>query len=105
MGSNHVVLGGHDVAGVGDIHQLFHAHRVEGEGKGHFARVDTAFEFFEAAYTAYEINAFVAAKVGDANDVAQYEVRRNRYVEHADRIAVVVGAGACGERVPVAFEI
>ena len=87
-------LGGHDVARVGNIHELFHRDGVEGESHFHLSAVDTAFQLFETAYAAYEVDAFVAAQVGDAQNVAQNQVRRNRDIEYPDGVVVVVGAGS-----------
>ena len=67
-------LGGHDVAGVGDVHELLHGYGVEGEGECHFAGVDAATEFVEAADASYEVDAFVGSEVVDAEYVAENEV-------------------------------
>jgi len=48
-------LGGHDVAGVGNVDNLFHADGIEGEGDLHFAVVHTTFQLAEATdATAYD---------------------------------------------------
>lgn len=84
-------LRGHDVAGVGDVDELIHGDGVEGEGHLHLAAVDTTFQFAKTTDTADEVDALVAAQVGDAEDVAQYEIGGDSHIEHADRILVVIG--------------
>ena len=39
LGSNQVVLGGHDVAGVGNVHELLHRYGIEGEGHLHLTAI------------------------------------------------------------------
>lgn len=50
-------LGGHDVAGVGDVHHLVHADGEEGEGSYHLAAIDAALEFAVATETTDEVDA------------------------------------------------
>ena len=84
----------HDVAGVGYAHELLHRDGIQGEGHCHLAAVDTALELSEAADAADEVDALVAAQVGDAEKVAQDEVAADGDVERAYGVGVVVGAGA-----------
>ena len=37
-------FGGHDVAAVGNVHDLLHADGIEGKGHLHFATVDTGLQ-------------------------------------------------------------
>ena len=65
---------GHDVAGVGYVHQLLHRNWVKRQGHGHLPGVDAAFEFTESADTAYEVDALVGTEIVDTEDVAQNQV-------------------------------
>src|SRR5437868_4958967 len=58
----------HDLAGVGDLHQIGNGCGVEGESSGGITRGDTAGELAEAAAAANEVDAFVDALVGDAEE-------------------------------------
>ena len=51
----------HDVAGVGDVDELIHCNRIEGESHLHLTAVNTFLELFESTDTAYEVDSFVAA--------------------------------------------
>ena len=64
-------LGRHDVAGVGNVDDLLHADRIEGEGDLHLAVVDATFEFAEAADAADEVDALVGAEVLDAKHLVE----------------------------------
>lgn len=68
-------LGGHDIAGVCYIHELLHRHGIERQSHFHLSRIHSALEFAEAADTAHEVDALVAAQVSDAEYVAEYEIR------------------------------
>lgn len=98
-------LRGHDVSRVGNVHKLLHGNGIEREAKTHLATVYPALQFAQPADSSDEIDAFIAAKVVDAEDVAQDQVGGNRDVEDADRVLVVVGAFFRGERVPMPFQI
>ncbi len=95
-------LGGHDVAGVGNVDNLFHADGIEGEGDLHFAVVHTTFQLAEATDAADEVDAFVGAEVFDAEHLVEDEVAEDGDVEHTDGVIVVVGAGLGSHFVPVA---
>ena len=98
-------LGGHDVAGVGNIHELLHRHGIEGEGHLHLTAVDAALEFAEATDTTDEVDALVLAQVAQAEDVVEDEVRGDGDIEHADGVAIVVGALLGGEAIPLSVDI
>ena len=56
-------FGRHDLAAVGDVHDLLHADGEESECSTHLTAVHTALEFSESTQPAYEVNAFAAAQV------------------------------------------
>lgn len=86
-------LGRHDVACVGNLHQLVHGDGIEGESHLHLTAVDTAFQLAQAADTADEVDTFVGTQVGDAQDVAQDEVGAYGNVKDTDGVLVIVSAG------------
>ena len=51
-------LGRHDVARIGDVHQLLHGNGIEGQCHFHLTAVDTLLQFTQTANTPYEVNAF-----------------------------------------------
>jgi hypothetical protein len=59
---------------------------MQREGHRHFARIDALLQFREAADAADEIDALVAAQVGDAEQRAEYVVRQQRDIEAIDRV-------------------
>ena len=98
-------LWGHDVAGVGNIDNLFHAHGIEGECHFHLTVVHAAFQLAETADAAYEVDTLVGAEVFDAENLVEHEVAEDGDVEHTNGVAVVVGAGLGGHLVPVAVKV
>ena len=64
----------HDVAGIRDIHKLFHRNRVERECDLHLSAVDAARKFAESADTAHEIDPLRGAEVGDAENLVQDKI-------------------------------
>jgi len=95
----------HDVASVGDVYELVHGHGIEGESHLHLTAVHATLKLSEAAYATDEVYALVRTEVGDSEYVAEDKVGAYGYVEHADRILVVVCACLCSERIPAAVEI
>ena len=59
---------------------------MQGEGDRHLARVDALLQFGQAANAADEIDALVAAQIGNAQQGAQQVIRKQRYVEAFHRI-------------------
>jgi len=49
-------LGRHDITRVGNINQLLHRNRVEGEGRLHLPAVDPFFQLAQSADAAYKID-------------------------------------------------
>ena len=90
-------LGRHDVATVGNIHQLLHGYGIESERHGHFARVNSAFQFAEPADSTDEIDALIRTEIGDAEDVAENKVARDCHVQHTYGVIVIVGSGLRGQ--------
>ena len=98
-------LGRHDVAGVGDVDDLLHAHRIERESDLHLTAVHTTFQLAEATDTANEVDALVGAEVLDAQNLVEDKVAEDGDVQHADGIVVVVGAGLGSQAVPHALDV
>ena len=98
-------IGKHDVAGVGNIHELLHRHGIKGEGHLHLTAIDAALELAQATDATHEVDALVLAQVTQAEDVMQDEVRGDGDVEHADGVAIVVGTLLGGEAIPLSVDI
>ena len=98
-------FGGHDVAGVGNAHHLFHRDGIERQGSLHLAAVDTSPQFVEPTQTADEIDALGGAEIGDAELFVENQPRRDVDIEHTDGIFGVEGAGTGVERIPTAGQI
>ena len=58
----------HDLAGVGDVHELLDGGGEHGEGDGGFAGIHELDEFARAADAADEVNALAGARVVNAED-------------------------------------
>ena len=95
----------HDVAGVGNVGELFHRHGIKREGDSHLAAVHPALKLSEAAYAAYEVDALVRAEVLDAQDPVEHQFGKDGDVQHSYGVGIVVAAGLGGEGVPLAVEI
>lgn len=63
FGSNQVVLGGMNITGIGNIHQLLHGDRIKRQRDLHLATVHTTLQFSQPTDTAYEIDAFIRTKI------------------------------------------
>ena len=59
---------------------------MHGKGDGHFAAVDATFEFAGATDAANEVDARVAAQVGDAEDGGENLLGKHRDIEPANRV-------------------
>lgn len=93
---------GHDIAGIGNIHELLHRHGVERQSHGHLSGIDAALELAQAAYAAYEVDPLVRAQISDTKDVAEYKIGRYCDVEHTDGVGIVITSFTGRERIPVA---
>ena len=98
-------LGRHDVATVGDVHNLLHRHGIESQCHAHLSTIDTTLELAKSTQTANEVDAVAAAKVLDAKQVVEYQTAGDVNVEHSDGVVVVVGALLGLERIPMLVEI
>ena len=56
-------LGWHDVARIGNVHQLFHADRIEGQSHLHLTTVHALLQFAQSTDTAHEVDALVRTEV------------------------------------------
>src|SRR5262245_23699993 len=65
-------LGRHDLAGVGDGHELLHRRRKQGDGERGLARVDPRLELALAPDAAHEVDARVRPLIADAQDGSQH---------------------------------
>lgn len=95
----------HNVATVGDVHDLLHRDRIESQSPAHLAAIDTTFQLAEATETTDEVDTLVRAEILDIHQLVEDQTAGDIYVEHADRIVVVVGTLLGVEGVPVAVEI
>src|SRR5690606_18812893 len=53
----------HYISGIGDVDELLHGNRVEGEGNLHFPAVYPPFQFTKAANATHEIDSLVGTQV------------------------------------------
>lgn len=98
-------LGRHDVARIGDVHQLLHGNGIEGQCHFHLTTVHPLLQFAQPADTADKVDTLVGTEVFDAEDFIQYQVGRNGNIQHADRVVVVVSARLCRKAVPLAVQV
>ena len=83
-------LGWHDVTRIGNVHQLFHADRIESQSHFHFTTVHTLLQFTQTADSAYEVDSFVRTEVLDTEYLVQNEVGGDGDVQHTDGVVVVI---------------
>ncbi len=98
-------LRGHDLARVGDIHDLLHRDGIEGQGSTHLTRVDTTLEFAETSEASHEIDTLRRAQVADVEDLVENQTAGDVDIEHTNGIAVVVGSLLGLQAIPVLIEI
>ena len=98
-------FGRHDVAGVGNVDNLFHGNGIESKSHFHLAAVHTTFQLAQSADTANEVDTLVGTQVFDTQHFVQNKVAEDGNIEHSDGVGVVVGAGLGGEAVPHSLEI
>ena len=98
-------LGRHDVARVGNIHQLLHADRIEGQSHLHLTTVHTLLQLAQPADTAHEVDALVRTEVLDTEYLVQNEVGGDSNIEYADGIIVVIGARLGRQAIPLAVQV
>lgn len=82
FGSNQV--GRHDLAGVGDGHELIDRGGVHGEGDGELAAVHQLFQLGCATNAADEVDALAGAGVVDGEDGFQELILKDADVELVD---------------------
>ena len=95
----------HDIARIGNIDQLLHGNRIEGKGNFHLAAVNPAGKFSESTDPTDEINSFVRTEILDPEQFIQYKIGKDRYIENADRVVVVIPSGLRLEAIPFVSEI
>lgn len=78
-------LGRHDITGIGNIDQLLHRNRVQSESHFHLAIINTTFQFSQSADTSHEINPFRSTQILNIQNVSQYMVRKDCYIQYPDR--------------------
>ena len=55
----------HDIARIGNVHQLLHRYGIERKGHPHLAAIDATLQFAQAPDAANEIDAFIRAQIFD----------------------------------------
>lgn len=65
----------HNVARIGNVHELFHGNGIKGKSHLHLAAVNALLQFAKTAYAADKVNALVAAQVLDAEKLVKNKVR------------------------------
>ena len=95
----------HDVAAVGDVGELLHGNRIKRESDLHLTIVHAAGKLAETTDSTYEINAFVRTEILDTQNLVKNQIRKDRHIEDADRVLVIISSGLCLKRVPLALQI
>ena len=79
-------FGRHDLARIGNRHQFVHLGREHGKCDCHFAAIHPALKFRQATNATDEIDAFVAAQIGDPENRSENLFGEHRNVEAAYRV-------------------
>ena len=98
-------LGRHDIAGIGNVHQLLHGHRITRQSHFHLTADPPLLHLAQPAEPADNGETLVGTEVFDTEDFIQYQVGRNGNIQHADRVIVVVSARLCRKAVPLAVQV
>lgn len=95
----------HDLATVGNIHDLLHRHRIEGKCRTHLSAVDTTLQFTQSAKTTYEVDALGGTEVADIQYLVENQTTADIHVEHTDGVGIVVSTLLRFQTIPVLVEI
>ena len=95
----------HHLAAIGNGHQVGHLRCVHGEGDRHFAAINSALQFCEAADATNEIDPFVAAQIGDAEYRAEQVFGEQADVETGHGVMRGYQFRADAQAIPAAGEI
>lgn len=82
---------GHDLACIGDVHELLDGGWVHGEGDGAFARFDALFEFVGTADSADEVDPLAGAGIFDAEERVEETFLEASDIESTDGVSVLSG--------------
>ena len=95
----------HDFATIGNVHDLLHGDRIEGQSHLHLSAIYTALELSKSTQAAHEVDALTATQILDAQQFVEYQAAGDIYIEHTDRIGIIVGARLSCEAVPLSFQL
>ena len=95
----------HNISTIGNIHQLFHGYRIQGQCHSHFSTVNPALEFFQSADSTYEVNSLVRTQILDTKYLVQDEIRRDCHVKHSYRVIVIIRSRFGSKTIPLAGKI
>src|SRR5215203_1392020 len=71
----------HDAAGVGDLDDVAHAHRMHGKADGRIATTDHPLEGVSSACTANKVNALVPRDIADAEQRAENQIVQQAHIK------------------------
>ena len=95
----------HNLATVSNVHNLLHSNWMQGQCHLHLATIYTTLQLAESAKTAHEVDTLIRTQILDAQNIIQNQTGRDIYIEHADRILIIIGSRLGKQAVPLAVQI
>ena len=93
-------LGRHDIAGIGNVHQLFHGHRIKRQSHFHLTAVHPLLQFAQPADTADKVDTLVGTEVFDAEHFIQYQIGGDGYIQYSNGVVIIISTRFGSKAVP-----
>ena len=82
-------LGRHNLASVGDVHELIEGGRIHGKGAGAFTAIDALHEFAETTDATDKVDALGSTRIVNVEERLQHELLEESHIEAVDRTQVL----------------
>ena len=105
FGSNQVVFGRHDVARIGDVHQLLHGNGIEGQCHFHLTAVHPLLQLFQTTDATYKVDTLVGTEVFDAKHFIQYQIGGDGYIQYTNGVVIIISTRFGSKAVPLSVQI
>lgn len=83
-------LGRHDVARIGDVHQLLHGNGIEGQCHFHLTAVHPLLQLFQTTDATYKVDTLVGTEVFDAKHFIQYQIGGDGYIQYTNGVVIII---------------
>ena len=93
-------LGRHDVARIGDVHQLLHGNGIEGQCHFHLTTVHPLLQLSQTTDAAYKVNTLVGTEVFDAEHFIPYQIGGDGYIQYSNGVVIIISTRFGSKAVP-----